>query len=358
MAATSFSQARRSVHLFTVLASAFASILLSGTTAFAKYQCHTLFRSQDDIERFLIRPSRSSGASEHPVSPAVEALLDPSIPRIVTSFAPLNARAESTAGKLERGETPEVTFADIARDTDRFERFIPRVYARIGSQRIGDELATLTVFLDRYGGHALSVGNYGHIDGLPTIDAVHFPRDPTQPPVNISIKSSTSRERTNAYNFVNGAITKAKRSLKDNYGFVGLTRLLGSRASGAEELFHILGYEYSGDRPAVLVIDLSLEVSQTPRLDRAGDVPRYRQLKGEAPTDILLTVSDSRVDAKENESYNRLNLSVLRREIRAATRAGRRAAYRDGAEFSEYRIMFADANVVVNAKDIRIDLLD
>lgn len=318
----------RAAH-FTVLL-----VLWLSTPAFANRDCRDLFLSSQDA-----------------------ALLDPSIPRLVTSFAPYGNVRES---KVETDGTPEIALADIMGDGQRFERVLRRVFARRGTELLPDELATLNTYIERFGGHALSVGNYGTIDSVPAIDAVHFPRNIKDPVVNISIKSSTSRDRTNAFNFLNGALTKARASLQTNYGHFELTRILGRRVNEAEDLFQILGFTEAGDRRVILLLDLSLERTQTPKLERAGDVPKYRLAKNEAATDVLLTVNDSRVSASENASHNRVNLSALRRDIRAASKhtSNRRVAYREGAEFSEYRIMFADANVIVTGKDILLEPLD
>jgi hypothetical protein len=243
------------------------------------------------------------------------------------------------------------------------------------SSKIDDELASLAKFLEVRGGRALSIGNYKEARGIPTVDAVYF-SSRRSAPMNLSIKSSTSRERTNAMNFIKNGIDSAKRSIEGVYSYEGYARFFSieitsegrafspfgsfTKAQRRLDLFHevlgVVGVRPDTVRQVGLVLDLSLEVTQSPILNRAGDVlgpgPKpassdnigFHRLPEIVMDDVLLRVLDSRVFEQDLNYSPLLNLSDLQRRIRSGA----------SGPLKSYHIMFADRIVEVDADRIQV----
>jgi hypothetical protein len=235
-----------------------------------------------------------------------------------------------------------------------FNEVSPGVFQIIGSENYGAEIKSLSLLVARFGGHALAIGNFGHLKGLAAVDAVYFP--PVGAPLNLSIKTATEVTSTNGMNAFRKHAADAESSIERHlsreayaqslglvFGADGLRAPAGVshqqyRIKTAEALFHILGLNDAEPRASGILIDAEVEVHQRPTLiEVGGDDPEHGRKKG----DKVLRIVDDRIDESAIAYPAVMNLGKMIRRMR------------EGGPVQRFIALFPKSTLVVDRDGIK-----
>ncbi len=235
-----------------------------------------------------------------------------------------------------------------------FTQVASGVYQIKGSENFESEIQSLALLIQRFGGKALAIGNFGHMKGVAAVDAVYFPR--LGEPINLSIKTAIHVTSTNGMNSFRKHAAEAEASIKknlsreafaDSLGLVIIDNGIHPRAGSnhhlyrirtAEALFRLLGLEVGHERLTGILMDVSVEKHQTPTLItvRDADLEHHREAG-----DTLLRILDDRVDEDFIEFPAQMNLSRMIRRMRSESPVNRFIA------------LFSDSSLMVDRAGIR-----
>lgn len=238
-----------------------------------------------------------------------------------------------------------------------FTESAPGVFQIIGSEIYESEINTLSLLIQRFGGRALAIGNFGHMKGLPAVDAVYFPK--SGEPVNLSIKTILLSNSTNGIRGFRKHANEAESSIEKHLSREAYAHALGLevdeqglyaapgtnhrqyRMRTAEALFRILGLDQDRPRRAGILMDVSVESRQRPTLIHVDrDDPEHERLRG----DVLLRIVDERVDEDSIEFPAVMNLSQMIRRMH------------EGGSVRKFIALFAGASVVVDSAGLKYHL--